>query len=511
VTQAVATPPRPTAHSPARPAEVAARHGPLVELNSFQVLMRRWTRMHPYNAGQVMRVTGRPDRERWKRAAEAVIAEVGLGKPRFHHGESAVEFVPAEEVVVEQAVGVPEVARGSGGAASATLQAFFNEELNRAFTSGEVPIRFCILPAPRDGLHAAAGNNGSPGEESHYLAAVYDHWIADSRAMRELMYRIFERYRSPENVPELPSLSIEVPSGKSFKQLFRKHVGYLTRLAAIRESLRNIWKHRCGYRLNLWDPLNFDSRFVYRELPAGLIERLHRFARANGASVNDLFIAVIGQAVGQYTAADRYSRPRKPMHFAKRQIGIGTIVDIRDAACEKLDQVFNLYLSCYTVLLDQPEKRPPEELTRSVAAETTRLKRTFQSVKGYWALESARFWYDLYDSPRFCATLLHKTVPVVAGISNVNMTGSWVDPDRGTMTHGSPDGAADPAGPRVLDYLRISPAGPLIPLVFTLTTIGGRLSLCVTYRTTTFREPDLLRLVDDFVRRLEQIGQTAGK
>ena len=55
--------------------------------------------------------------------------------------------------------------------------------------------------------------------------------------------------------------------------------------------------------------------------------------------------------------------------------------------------------------------------------------------------------------------------------------------------------------------IRISPAGPLIPLVFTLTTIKSRLSLCVTYRTTSFREPELLKIVNDFMRRLEQIGK----
>lgn len=60
--------------------------------------------------------------------------------------------------------------------------------------------------------------------------------------------------------------------------------------------------------------------------------------------------------------------------------------------------------------------------------------------------------------------------------------------------------------PQVLDYLRISPTGPLIPLVFTLTTIRNRLSLCVTYRTTSFHEEKLQGVVEDFVRRLEAVA-----
>ena len=147
-----------------------------------------------------------------------------------------------------------------------------------------------------------------------------------------------------------------------------------------------------------------------------------------------------------------------------------------------------------------------DELTRAVSAETSRIKRTMETVKGYWALVMARFWYDLYDSQRFRASLLHKTVPVVAGISNVNMTNSWVDsaaPDRAT---GSASASVSDA-PRVLDYVRISPAGPLIPLVFTLTTIRGRLSVCVTYRTVAFHADKLSSLVDDFVERLEAVGR----
>ena len=65
MTQVVArptSPPPPTAVT-----EPAAPTGPVVRLNAFQVLMRRWSRLHPYNAGQVMRVSGTGDRDRWRR------------------------------------------------------------------------------------------------------------------------------------------------------------------------------------------------------------------------------------------------------------------------------------------------------------------------------------------------------------------------------------------------------------------------------------------------------------
>jgi hypothetical protein len=371
------------------------------------------------------------------------------------------------------------------------LQTFFNEELNRPFAAGDLPIRFCILPAGRT----------EDGEESHYLAAVYDHWIADSRAMRELMHRIFERYQKPEASTQLPALTLEAPS---FRKLFGRYARGWEPWYAIQECVKNIWRHRHGYRLPLKDPVDLNSRFMYRELSEGLISRLHKFAKSRGASVNDLFVAVVGQATGQGTAKDRLGKIKKPLHFAKRKVGVGTIVDIRNAASEPLDRVFGLYLSSYAVLLDNPEQRSVEDVMKTTAAETGRIKKTFETVRRYWALAMARLSYEMYDSSRFRASLLHKMVPHVAGISNVNMTGSWAD-RKAAANENKTAGDANGNGPRVLDYLRISPAGPLSPLVFTLTTIDGRLSLCVTYRTAAFRDERAREIVDDFVRRLEAV------
>jgi hypothetical protein len=291
----------------------------------------------------------------------------------------------------------------------------------------------------------------------------------------------------------LPALTLEAPS---FKKLFIRHAGTLPWLTAVRASLRNIWEHRNAYRLNLWFPLDFNSRFIYRQLPDGLIDRLYAFAKARGASVNDLFIALAGQSLGEFTAWDRLARPVKPLHFSRRRIAIGTIVDIREAASEPLDRVFSLYLSSYTTLMDNPEQRPPGELTEEVAARTRDIKKRMGTIKSLWGLMVAKFWADFYRTPRFQATMLHKTVSVVAGLSNVNMTRSWVD-----TADTPPEGK-----PLVLDYLRISPTGPLIPLVFTLTTVRDRLSLCVTYRTASMHPEGASKIVDDFIGRLLAVG-----
>jgi NRPS condensation-like uncharacterized protein len=438
-----------------------------VRLNAFQLLMRRWSKMHPYNAGQVMEISGAADVERWRRAVQAVMAEMRLGVPRFEENDQLANFsAPAAAVIEER----PD-----------ELAAFFCGELNRAFKAGDSPIRFCLLP--------------KRGCAAHYFAAVYDHWIADSRAMRELMHRIFERYRCPEATERLPAMTLDAPR---FKSLFRHHVGVLTRWTALRESSKNVWRHRQGFRVNIREPLNFESHLHVRQLPDGLIGKVHGYAKARQASVNDLFIAVLSQTMGAFTHDQRMRRRRKKMHFPRTQIGIGTIVDIRDAASERLDRVFNLYLSSYTVVLNDPETRPLDEVLARTAKTTSALKKSFATVKSFWAMATARLFWDYSRSARYRSLMLHKMVPVVAGISNVNMTGTWAD-----VEHVCP--AVGDERPQVLDYFRISPTGPLLPLVFTLTTIGERLSLCVTYRTTAFRDQEAKGLAEDFCQRLQAI------
>src|SRR5205823_12743614 len=89
----------------------------------------------------------------------------------------------------------------------------------------------------------------------------------------------------------------------------------------------------------------------------------------------------------------------------------------------------------------------------------------------------------------------------LAGVSNVNLTGSWADQEGITLS-----GRA-----MVLDYFRISPAGPLAPLVFTLTTIRDRLSLCTTYRTTAFSQNQAEQIATELMERLQHFEYNSGE
>jgi hypothetical protein len=54
----------------------------------------------------------------------------------------------------------------------------------------------------------------------------------------------------------------------------------------------------------------------------------------------------------------------------------------------------------------------------------------------------------------------------------------------------------------VLEYLRISPTGPMVPLVFNLTTLGDRLHLSMTYREVLLEETQAAQMADAFLERI---------
>jgi hypothetical protein len=174
------------------------------------------------------------------------------------------------------------------------------------------------------------------------------------------------------------------------------------------------------------------------------------------------------------------------------RIGLATAVDLRAFAESRLDEVFGFFLSYFTLVLPSPETQSLAHLSRAIADQTSTLKAKGQPARFILGLRIARIVWDMFRKPRRKAQLFPKMLPLLAGISNVNLTGSWMDQGNLSVTN----------GPQVIDYLRVSPVGPLLPLVFTLTTIGDRLSLCVTYRTTAFSPAEAQQLAHEFSTQL---------
>ena len=438
-----------------------APSGPLagpIELNAFQLLMRDWTKLGPYNAAQALCVAGLPDSSRWETSIHEVISALGLGRPRVEGSRAFFDPV--------QPIPVPVIT-------DASLEALAGQQMNLPFADGDFPIRFFIITAV----------------DRHWLLAVYNHWIADSFAMRSVIRNMFHRYCDPG--ARLAPLTLVTPS---FTSLFGRYLGRFPLLTRIRMSSANSLRHLQAYRLNMVNPLDFHSVVSLRQLPEGLVESLRHQARILRCTMHDLFLTALAWACGRLTAADRY-RPRR--RHSRTKIALGTIVDIRHCASHPLTDVFGLYLSCCTMLVDKPETRQLQELARSIGSHSRWIKQSNQAVRRFGTLKTAHIWYHLLGDPLHQAGFFQKASPTIAGISNVNLTGDWMDQNQPIST----------VGPKVLDYIRISPTGPLLPMVFTLTTIGRRLSLSVTYRTTALKPEALDTVISDFIAALMELAR----
>ena len=403
--------------------------------------MRRWAALGPYNAGHVMRVTGAVDLERWRAAITAVLREAGF--------EKCDEFSIAPS--------------------SHDLEVTIASELNTPFAAGDCPLRAFVI---------------SNEDDSHFLGVIFDHWFADSYSMRLLMEQFFVSYQRPDS--ERGTSPIRFATGRAIEVLDESK-NVFGGIAALLACVRSYLRHRRAHRVKLSNPLDFRADFLLTDFPEGVIDRVRVIARNCGATVNDVFLAATAQVLGARTAEARSLSKRN-------RLGLATAVDLRPLAGEALDGAFGFFLSYFTIVLERPEEIPLPTLAAEIARETGAIKSRTEPIRFVLGLRIMRMIWDIFRGARRKAQLFPKALPLIGGISNVNLTGSWMD---------QKDLAG--SGPRVIDYVRISPVGPLLPLVFTLSTIGDRLSLGVTYRTTAFSRDEAEQIAKDFTAILTKI------
>jgi hypothetical protein len=89
---------------------------------------------------------------------------------------------------------------------------------------------------------------------------------------------------------------------------------------------------------------------------------------------------------------------------------------------------------------------------------------------------------------------MRKVLPLVAGVSNVFLRDTWIDNQGAT---------------KILDYFRVAPTGPAIPLVLAPTTIGGHMNIGVTYRMTGFTRARIDGILDSFMDQIERVDMTS--
>jgi hypothetical protein len=98
-----------------------------------------------------------------------------------------------------------------------------------------------------------------------------------------------------------------------------------------------------------------------------------------------------------------------------------------------------------------------------------------------------------YLTARQLAAFYRNYMPIFGGVSNVNMNRSWA-----AKYHPWP----------LVDYVRVAPTGPMVPIVVAVTTMGKRLSYVLTRRKALVDAERGRRLVRVFEQELTGWAKT---
>jgi len=427
-------------------------------LNPFQQTMAIWEEMHPYNAAHVVHLRGRGNVARLHAAIQGACQMAGVGKLLLDLKEFHYHYEPAEYVELREIKGKDPVIE--------TLRQAVEGELNTPFPDEpHHPVRWLVLDDPKT--------------ETHFLVVIYRHLAADGFAIRLLVRRVLNRYfQTP--LPEEEGLLQVVPP--DYARLMRHHYRRLGHIKALLRAINTYFQLRRVHRMRERRDGGERSRSLIFDAPKGCIERLAAACRVRQVTVNDAFMAALCRAMAEITFTRRGQSRR-------RGLALAAAVDVRDEAREDLSNCFGLFLGQVIVIADEPDVGDVEQLLVRTAGQMAweKTRKHFIGPQGtFLILAFLRRWFSL----RVTRARYLKDYPVSAGLTNVRLDASWFK------------GAAD----CVLNYIRVPPTGPMLPIVLAPTTYSNRLSLGVTYRESSFTEAEARQLIDVFLATLELLS-----
>jgi hypothetical protein len=314
--------------------------------------------------------------------------------------------------------------------------------------------------------------------DHHYAGIVYHHWAADSVSIRTLLREWFLRVYHPDRARREP---LRRARGSPFgADRANWSVG-----SGLLSSLRWAARNRRVARVEHKGYADFSCRFALHEVGAGLVAPLLAYARRNNATLNDLFLAVAAEVCDRFVPVKKSSR--------RPDLALGTIVDLRPYSGEDLSETFGLFLGFTSTICRPEELANFPRLLQSIAGQSQFDKRVrvplFSPLRMIAGLAAGKVY-----SRKKVIEFYRKRLPLAGGISNVNLNRSWP-----VEFHPDP----------LLDYIRVSPTGPMMPLVFTPTTLGDRLNLGFTYRPSLISAEKAAEMAGYFTQRLRALAASA--
>jgi NRPS condensation-like uncharacterized protein len=233
-------------------------------------------------------------------------------------------------------------------------------------------------------------------------------------------------------------------------------------------------------------PLDCTVRVRVLDETAGVSARaMLSYARSQGVTVNDVFVAALAEACGGLVPMQ--SRP------GRRDLAVSSIVDLRPyLANREQRRGFGCHLGFSGVVCRERDLRHWPRLLQSVARQN-RIERDGRSgPPGVWWMHAAEI-ATRFVPPGRLYDFYRKEAPFAGGISNVNLNDTWFREQH--------------AAGRVLDYVRVSPTGPMVPVVLNVTTLADAMRLTMTYRSNLLNDWTAAELAEMFTRRIASFAR----
>lgn len=396
-------------------------------LAGMQKMMLRWQQLHPYNAVHVALLKFRISLSAMQAAVDRSIQELAFDAVSFSPCRNHLSFCvhnQSPQVCETQIQSIP----------GAEFDGFISNQLNTAFPEGShSPFRFSLIQT-RDSASA--------------LAITYEHAVSDAFGVARLLHSIVSHLMCSDH------RTAWTVSVADLKAAFPGHERFWSKSARSRFSFSQImWYRRC------WRPRpqKLSSRVTEFCLHEPQLETdcLRQKTKAAGVTVQDyLFAATL-------EACCRVLQPP-----GRKLVAASTLVDLRSQAPEHFRDAFGLFLGAYAVRHSVQGALDFEGLLESIRHQNQAIKESRSYLCSALGLDSMAWIWDRL-TPGINATLGQRLLPVVAGISNFDLSERW--------------GASSDDWP-VRNYFRATSLGVILPLMVTLTTTGATFSLTSTYR-----------------------------
>lgn len=410
------------------------------KLNVFQRAMLQWNDLHPYHAVHVLRFQGTPDLDRLRRAILSRLGLHGLHSLRLDRQAGTLQY-GGDPLPVE----IADVS--TEGDPLPSLSAETERQLNRPFDiSGRfVPFRFFVLRET----------------DSFLLGTTYFHPIADAESVALLLRQLATDYITGRHPVAGSALDRHPPRhdrllSSSSKVAARK-------LLALPSDIRTM---RHSHRTPLHDTDDLGNRARFMLIDPQVLNRLLRTAKSWEITLHDLLLAMLMNALAPL-APERHGETRR------RNLSLGTIVNVRRDCGIDSSHTFGLFLGSFVVTHPVPEGITLQQLAAELHLQTAWIKRQKLYLATPLELRLASRLIAMYSTPRQ-KKFYHKNHPLWGGITNMNLNQLWPRDEV-----------------RPMDYFRAVSTGPVTPLVLSVTTFDDHMNIGLTYRRAVFGEQDM--------------------